>query len=160
MTPLLRAPSTAVRLAGAAVLCLVPMRLTWRVDVLPGTTLYGDCNYSSGPYCVGDQYLPGSTTTTLVARSPAAVFLLVAIVALGYCAATSRTARTLTVARAGCAAAAVALVLAARQGAATTAACVAVALLAAGPPVLAATTARRLRPPRAGAATPAGTPPR
>ena len=134
MTDPLRRLPTRIRLWLAVLLCLTPMGLVWQTTVTPGTTLYGDCGYSSGPYCVPDTYLPGSANSTTVAQSPIRIFLVVAVVLLAACAATARTQATQRLARIATGALAVAAVLAAAHGSSRTLLSVLIALALAAPP--------------------------
>jgi hypothetical protein len=140
--PLRRIPTSA-RLWLAAVLCLAPMGLIWSTSVTPGTTLFGDCGYSDGPYCTPDQYLPGSASTTTVAQSPIRVFLVVAVLLLAVCAATPRTERTRRLARVATGALALAALLSASHGASRPLVCVLAALALAAPPAWPAREQRR-----------------
>ena len=126
--PLAGVPTTW-RLWGAAALCAAPTGTVWSSTFTPGTTLYGDCGYSDGPYCVPDTYLPGTTSMTTVAESPARVFLFAAIVALVFVAVRVRTPLTRRIARAATGSIAIAAVLAAQNGSRTLLVCTLLALV-------------------------------
>jgi hypothetical protein len=137
--PLRRLPTTA-RLWAAAVLCALPLGLTWttRTSSTFGYTIYGTCGYDSDIYgaCTPDTYIPGTFSAEHVtgAASPARLFLVFAALALGWVATRPRTARTRRIARLATGAALFALVLALAARAVPAVLCLAAALALAAPP--------------------------
>lgn len=99
--------TTAVRLWTAALLCLAPMGLVWKVGVgflSPGITMYGNCGYTEYTYCTPDTYLPGyylPGRVTNVSQSPIRAFVVFAAVAFVIGAVRTRTAATRRLARLG-----------------------------------------------------------
>jgi hypothetical protein len=106
--------------------------------LLPGTTLYGDCGYSSGPYCTPDMYLPGSYLPgQLMITSLAGIRLMVtlALIGLVVVALRRRTLVTRRVAQAATVLLAGALVLTLGTGSSQLTVLLIAALVLTGPPV-------------------------
>ena len=131
--------STRVRLALAAVLCVLPLGLVWSTTtgfLTAGYIIYGDCSYSVETYCTTDTYIPGyylPGSRILGADASARVFLVFAAFVLAYAALRTRTATTKRLVRAATVATGIALVLAVSQRATLTIACLAGALALAVP---------------------------
>lgn len=103
---LFAAVPTTARLWGAVLLTLIVPTVDKTVGVgllLPGTTLYGDCGYSDGPYCTPNTYLPGTylpgKESDYLSQPQLRVLIWGAALALVAVAALRRTAQTQRVAR-------------------------------------------------------------
>jgi hypothetical protein len=140
---------TDIRLALGAVLCVLPLGLTWSTSpgfLTAGYVIYGDCAYSVDEVCTPDAYIPGSYlpgTHIVGAQATARIFLVFAAFVLAQAAARTRTPAAKRVVRAATVAIGIALALALSQRAVSTVACLSLALVLVAPLVWRARTTGR-----------------
>lgn len=144
--------STAARLWGAAVLCLVTLGVRWSLTsgfLTPGYVYYGDCGYSDYYICTPDQFIPGTYVpgSELHGYSTSArVFIVFAAVVLAVVAARVRTETTRRWARLATASIAIAAVLAAGERSVLALICLLLAFALTAPLVWGGRDARILAP--------------